>query len=92
MDNDAFDDERFLSRKVAQNMGFQRAKPFGGWVAREGGAFPGPPAVPVPSLLVARFASTFSLFLLLTGRARLTIMKSSVPGVRARALFLPTFS
>ena len=49
MDNDAFDAERFLSRKAAQNMGFQRAKPFGGWVAREGGAFPGPLAVPVPS-------------------------------------------
>ena len=50
MDNDAFDDACFLSRKTAQNMGFQRAKPFGGWVAREGGAFPGPPAAPVPSL------------------------------------------
>ena len=47
MDNDAFADERFLSRKAAQNMGFQRAKPFGGWVAREGGAFPGPPEAPV---------------------------------------------
>ena len=27
-------------------MGFLRAKPLGGWVAREGGAFPGPPEAP----------------------------------------------
>ncbi len=29
-----------------QNMGFLRAKPLSGWVAREGRAFPGPPEAP----------------------------------------------